>query len=107
MAGISERKKIIKILTGIVFGKPNDILKLVYMEPEDVPRILDGLDLTMLSEIKKSANGAVEIKLVDKLEAIKILAGLISLDDGADEKTEFIKALAKAADALRRDKSEN
>ena len=40
--------------------------------PEETERI-DGLDLTALKEFKRSANGVVELKFIDRLEVARQL----------------------------------
>ncbi len=60
------------LLKKLAVSSPNDAVKLLFLEQEDLS-LLDGLDLSLLTEMKRSANGTVEIKLLDKLEVIREL----------------------------------
>ena len=67
-----ERQRIISDLRRLANSKANDAVKLAYLTQEDAGQI-DGLDLRALAEFKRGANGAVEIKLVDRLRALELL----------------------------------
>ena len=75
--GLPEKQDVLQMLGRLAFGKPNDCVRLALRE--DAP--VDKLDLTLLSEIKCSDKGAVEVKLVDRLQALERLAEL--LEDGS------------------------
>ena len=96
-----KRDKVVKKLADIAFGKSNDVLKLVICDPESILSELDQLDLTMLSEIKKAANGVIEIKLIDRLKALEALLKVTDSYDHVPEnenKTDaFIRAIENAA----------
>lgn len=68
-----KRSEILERLGEIAFGKANDIVKLAFLDPKEEAGLLDGLDLTMLSEVKRAANGAVEVKLVNRIEVMQLL----------------------------------
>ena len=67
----SAHSEILRYLRRVAFGKSNDCVKLTFME-ENSPEI-DGLDLTMLSELKRLGNGGIEIKLLSRLEAMRLM----------------------------------
>ena len=73
MAKGLRRKNVLDRLGEIAFGSSNDAVRLAFSATEDGEGVLDGLDLTMLSEIKRSPNGAVEVKLIDRLKVIELL----------------------------------
>ena len=79
-------------LAQIAFGRANDCVKLALDPSVDV----DALDLSLLTELKRAGNGAVEIRLADRLEAIAALIALCPQTDGAQA---FLKALADGVDA--------
>lgn len=60
------------LLEKLAVSSPNDAVKLLFLNEEDLS-LLDGLDLSLLTEMKRNANGTVEIKLLDKLEVIREL----------------------------------
>ena len=83
----TDLEKIRKQLRKMAFGKPNDCVKLALCEDVDIEK----LDLSMLTEIKRSERGTVEIKLLDRT---KVLEQLASLADGGDDSAErFLQAL--------------
>ena len=71
MARKLKRKSILERLEQIAFGNSNDAVKLAFTEGEQDDD-LDRLDLTMLSEIKRTNNGTVEVKLIDRLKIIEL-----------------------------------
>ena len=81
----TDLEKIRRQLRKMAFGKPNDCVKLAMCEDVDIEK----LDLSMLTEIKRSEKGTVEIKLLDRT---KVLEQLAALADGAER---FLQALAQ------------
>ena len=78
-------------LAELAFGKANDCVKLAL---EEAPG-LDKLDLSLLSEVKRNEKGTVEIKLVDRLQALEQLAELAGEDRESLES--FFQALQAGA----------
>lgn len=91
-AGKIRREDVTRRLAELAFGKPNDCVRLAL---EDMPD-LDELDLSLLSEIKRSEKGMVEIKLIDRLRALEQLTASAGAD--GSEMEEFLKALQQAAE---------
>lgn len=88
----SDMEQIRKQLRKLAFGKANDCVKLALCEDVDI----ESLDLSMLTEIRKSEKGMVEVKLVDRTKVLEQLAGLA---DKGDEKAErFLQALIRGMD---------
>ena len=82
---------------------PGMLLILLIALPGSVFKPMLNMDLTMLSEIRKGANGILEIRLIDRLQAIKML---LEATGGDEEKVEgdaasLLKALVKAASENR------
>lgn len=85
-------------LRELAFGRANDAVKLIFLEPEQMNEI-DGLDLRMVSEVKRAANGAVEVKLVSRLALLELLGELSG--GGAESGAEsFFRAMDEAAERL-------
>jgi hypothetical protein len=59
-----------------LLGNNNDAVKLAYLDGEGAAEQIGQLDLSLLSELKRNANGTVEIKLVDQVKALEELIGL-------------------------------
>lgn len=68
-----KRQTVLDRLAHIAFGNSNDSVKLAFVDNDHFDSVLDSLDLSLLSEIKRSPNGAVEVKLVDRLKTIELL----------------------------------
>ena len=75
----------------------NDAVKLAFLDEGQLEKI-DGLELGALKEFKRSGNGAVELKLVDRAA---VLEKLVELSGGQENKAEeFFRALKENADAV-------
>lgn len=90
--GEVQRRDIVRRLGELVFGSANDCVKLVLEEKPE----LDTLDLSLLSEVRRSDKGAVEVRLIDRLKAVEALSAAIGADDG--EVSEFFRALRGGED---------
>lgn len=88
--GSIRRQDVARRLAELAFGKPNDCVRLVLGDPEG----LEGMDLSLLSELRRSEKGAVEVRLVDRLKALEQLASLAEAEGGDMES--FLKALQGA-----------
>jgi len=97
---------VIRRIGQLAFGKANDTVKLVMLDPQR-PELVDRLDLSLLSEVKRGANGVMEIKLLNRLEALELLAKLLGTGTqqgmGADS---FFRAMDRAAERLGAEKDE-
>ena len=86
-AGEIKRSDVTRRLAELAFGKANDCVKLALGENVE----LDGLDLSLLAEVKKNDKGAVEIRLVDRLKVLQQLAEVA--DSGEDGMEGLIQAI--------------
>lgn len=83
----------VRRLVELAFGRPNDCVRLALQEDVDI----DRLDLSLLSEIKRSDKGGVEIKLMDRM---RVIERLLELGGGQnDAAAELVQALRAACDA--------
>jgi len=85
--GDVRRSDVVRRLAELAFGKANDCVRLV-LEEGVVP---DGLDLSLLSEVKRNEKGTVEVRLLDRLQALEQLARMVGEDSGDVEA--FFQAL--------------
>ena len=67
--GRLRREDVLRRLAELAFGQPNDCVRLALDELPD----LKGLDLSLLSEIKRSDKGMVEIRLIDRVKVLERL----------------------------------
>lgn len=89
--GKLRREDVAARLAALAFGPANDCVRLVL--EEDPP--LEDLDLSNLCELRRSEKGAVEVKLVDRLQALERLLALTREEDTGLE--EFLTALQGGA----------
>ena len=100
--GLMRRKKItredvIRRLGELAYGRSNDAVRLVFLEPGEAQAI-DGLDLSLLAEVRRSEKGLVEVKLCDRVRALELLAGLLEEKEAqGSEAGRFFAALEQAA----------
>lgn len=60
-------------LRRVVFGSINDVLRLFLHGEELTDEEIDKLDLFMVAELKRSKDGGMEIKLLDRLKALDMM----------------------------------
>ena len=68
-----KREHILTEIRRLVKGRVNDAVRLAYLDELDLDEI-GKLDLSGIKEFKRSGNGTVEIKFVDRLEALQWLS---------------------------------
>ena len=90
--GRIQRRDIQRRLGERAFGRANDCVKLAL---EDSPQV-DALDLSLLSEVKRNDKGTVEVKLIDRLQALEALSGMLGHEEG--EMKAFLQALRGGED---------
>ncbi len=83
----ADLERIRRELRKLAFGKANDCVKLALCRDVEIEK----LDLSLLTEIRRSEGGTVEVKLLDRT---KVLEQLAQMAEGGDEKAEeFLQAL--------------
>lgn len=88
------------LLKRLASSSPNDAVKLLFLEADDISAI-EGLDLSLLSEVKRSPSGTVELKFVDKLAVLRELSIMQKSAEAENESgANFYAALDKAARIL-------
>ena len=90
--GRVQKRDIQRRLAELAFGRANDCVKLVLEENPEV----DTLDLSLLSEVRRSDRGAVEVRLIDRLRALEALSGVVGNEEG--EMKAFLQALRGGED---------
>ena len=95
-----KSRKADELLKRLAESSPNDAVKLLFLGEEDLS-LLDGLDLSLISEIKRSPGGAVEMKFVDRLAVLRELLELSKSEDSENAAgNSFYAALDRAAKQL-------
>lgn len=89
-----------KLLEKLAASSPNDAVKLLYLGADNLSE-LEGLDLSLLSEIKRGPKGEVELKLVNRLAILKELRETAAENEARQTRGEsFWAALEKSARLL-------
>ena len=92
----SCREAVLRQMKQMAKSRPNDVVKLAFLDEEQLCEI-DKLDLMMLSELKRTGNGGVEVKLNDRLKTLERILEL--LDGGPEEKARALyQALENGAE---------
>ena len=78
---MESREGLLEQLQRLVDSKANDAVKLAYLSQEELDEI-DQMDLGAVTEFKRSGNGSVEIKFVDRVAALRWL-----MERSGEEKT--------------------
>ncbi len=86
-SGQLTKEDVARRLAELAFGKANDCVKLALQDDA----VLEKLDLSLLTEVKRNDKGTVEVRLVDRLKALEQLA-LLAEAQGEDMES-FLKAL--------------
>ena len=86
-SGQLTKEDVARRLAELAFGKANDCVKLALQDDA----VLEKLDLSLLTEVKRNDKGTVEVRLVDRLKALEQLA-LLAQAQGEDMES-FLKAL--------------
>lgn len=91
-----RREDVVEALKEIAFGRVNRGVELAYLEDPTAERIRK-MDLSTVAEFKRGANGAVEIKFVDRVKALGALYEMLGGGD-ENEAAEFLQALEQAGE---------
>ncbi|NCB64144.1 MAG: XRE family transcriptional regulator [Clostridia bacterium] len=91
MSGKRKREEaVFQKLLRLADRKSNDAVRLAFLNEEDAEEI-KKMELSALTELKRHANGAVEIKLVDRLAVYDRLCELTKRG-GSEELEAFLNA---------------
>lgn len=78
------RNDVLRRLKRLADKRANDAVKLAFLKEGELDGV-DGMDLGCLTELKRHNNGAVEIKLVNRVEALEKLFEMAGeSDEGAE-----------------------
>lgn len=90
-----DRETIIQELAALAFSKGTDAAALAFLPPGSDLR---GMDVSMAAEVKVGEKGSNQVKLLDRVELIRLLVALLGAEDGENEQARsFYRALGEAA----------
>jgi len=75
-----NREEILKKIEDLAGSKVNDAVRLAFLSEEDLG-IMDGLDLSPITELKRNSSGTVELKFIDRLAALQWLLEQAGAED--------------------------
>ncbi len=76
-----RQEDVTRRLAKLAYGRVNDCVRLVLEEGAE----LEGLDLDLLTEVRRSDKGSVEVKLVDRLAVLEQLERILQQDQAGPE----------------------
>ena len=85
--GRVDRQDVTRRLAELAFGRVNDCVRLVLEENPD----LQDLDLSLLSEVRRSDKGGVEVRLIDRLRILEQLTRMTG--ENRTDMDAFLQAL--------------
>lgn len=91
--GAVDRQDVTRRLAELAFGRVNDCVRLVLEEHPEV----GNLDLSLLSEVRRSDKGGVEVKLIDRLRVLEQLTRMT--DESGTDMDAFLQALQGGEEA--------
>ena len=92
-----NRRDVINALTKMMKARPDDVIKIALADTDDGYFDIDKCDLTLVSEIKRSPQGAIEVKLIDRIAVIDRLIELTKEESGSGTAEGIIGAINGAA----------
>ena len=92
----NERTRLLHRMERLAQCRVNDAVKLAFLDEGQLEKI-DGLELGALKEFKRSGNGTVEIKLMDRMAVLEKIAAMLERGEEG-EADAFLRALERAGD---------
>ncbi len=86
-----RRANLIRQMQALSRARVNDGVKLAYLSQEQMD-LIDELDLTALTEFKRSSGGVVEVKFMDRFKMLEQLLALTE-EQGADPMEAVLQVL--------------
>ena len=90
---MKKREEVIEQIEALATSRINDAVRLAFLTEEELG-ILESLDLSAVTELKRNANGTVELKFLDRLAALQWLLERAGGDPQAEK---LYEALNRAA----------
>ena len=98
MEEMVTRGDVLRRLCALAFGRANDAVRLAMGTAAGEE--IESLDLSLLSEFKRGANGGVEIRLADRVKALEVLYGILSREsENGSGAIDFLRALEETEEA--------
>ena len=90
---MESRKAVLRQIRKLVESRVNDAVRLAFLSEEELGE-LAKLDLSAVAEFKRSSNGTVEVKFIDRLAALQWLMDRAEEDPKAQRLYEALEGAA-------------
>ena len=94
--GDVRREDVIRKLWELAAAPVGDVIRLILTD-EPTKEEIEGLNLKAVVELKRGANGSVEVKLIDRVKVLGTLGTMVG-GGGQDGPEELIRALEAAGE---------
>ena len=81
---MKRREEVIEQIEALATSRINDAVRLAFLTEEELG-LLDRLDLSAVTELKRNSNGTVELKFLDRLAALQWLLERAAEDPQAEQ----------------------
>ena len=89
-----DREKMIEKIADLAFADPTDAVRLAFLP---VGSDISGLDVSMVTDVKVGEKGGSQVKLLDRLELMRLLVELMGAPNREQERAlDFFQALNAA-----------
>lgn len=90
---MESRKAVLRQIRKLAESRVNDAVRLAFLSEEELGE-LAKLDLSAVAEFKRSSNGTVEVKFIDRLAALQWLMDRAEEDPKAKRLYEALEGAA-------------
>ncbi|MCI9402695.1 MAG: XRE family transcriptional regulator [Oscillospiraceae bacterium] len=87
---MKRREEVIEQIEALAASRINDAVRLAFLTEEEMG-LLDRLDLSAVTELKRNSNGTVELKFLDRLAALQWLLERAAEDPQAEKLYEALR----------------
>ena len=87
---MKRREEVIEQIEALTASRINDAVRLAVLTEEEMG-LLDSLDLSAVTELKRNSNGTVELKFLDRLAALQWLLERAAEDPQAEKLYEALR----------------
>ena len=87
---MKRREEVIEQIEALTASRINDAVRLAFLTEEEMG-LLDRLDLSAVTELKRNSNGTVELKFLDRLAALQWLLERAAEDPQAEKLYEALR----------------
>lgn len=90
-----DKEKLIAKIAKLAFSNPTDAVQLAFLPTGSD---ISGMDVSLVTDVKIGERGGSQVKLVDKLELLRMLSALLEQEGAENEQAlAFFQALNAAA----------